>query len=78
MRPILRCVVAGGVLLAALGAARPSLAQPFTLNEKIKPTELTLEPYRAGDGKGDGRMYGAVVTQTQEAQYFFVRGISIY
>jgi hypothetical protein len=66
------------VLLAGMSVARPLLAQPFTLNEKIKPTELKLEPYRSGNSKTNGRIYGAVITQTQETQYFFVQGISIY
>jgi hypothetical protein len=57
----------------------PAPAQPFTLDQKIKPTELALQPYRdGGSGKADGRVYGATITQTQPTQYFFVKGISIY
>src|ERR1700681_195724 len=78
MRQMLRGVTVGCVVLAGLGIARPSSAQPFTLNDKIKPTEITLKTYRAGGGKADGRVYGAVITQTQATQYFFVQGISIY
>src|SRR5438445_8065151 len=65
-------------VISVLLVARPARAQPFTLDAKIKPTEIKLAPYRPGDGKADGRVYGAVVTQTQEAQYFFLQGISIY
>jgi hypothetical protein len=72
------CFTVVCVLLAGMSVARPLMAQPFTLNDKIKPTELKLTPYRAGDSKTHGRVYGAVVTQTQETQYFFVQGISIY
>jgi len=75
---ILRRFAIGAVLLAALSIAQPLMAQPFTLNDKIKPTELTLAPYRGANGRADGRMYGAVIAQTQEVQYFFVRGVSIY
>ena len=66
MRQMFRGFAVGSGLLA--GIASQALAQPFTLDEKINPTELKLEPYRAGGGKADGRLYGAVVTQTQEAQ----------
>jgi len=68
----------GCILLAGASVARPVMAQPFTLNDKIKPTEIKLQPYREGSGKAGGRIYGAVITQTQEAQYFFVQGVSIY
>ena len=78
MRHMLRALTIGCVLAAGLVAARPSYAQPFTLNEKIKPTEIKLEPYRASNGKADGRIYGAELTQTQGEQYFFVQGVSIY
>jgi len=65
-------------LLVACGSARTAAAQPFTLDEKIKPTELKLEPLRSGDPKTDGRMYGAAITQTGPVQYFFVQGVSIF
>ena len=68
----------GVCLLAVCAAARTSAAQPFTLDEKIKPTELTLQPLTSGDSKGDGRVYGATNTQTQAVQYFFVQGLSIF
>ncbi len=66
------------ILLAGIGTATPLFAQPFTLDEKIKATELKLQPYRAGDGKADGRIYGAIITQTEATQYFYVEGVSIY
>jgi len=67
----------GVMVVAALAVARPSTAQPFTLDQKITPTELALQTYRGG-GKLDGRVYGASITQTDDARYFFVKGISIY
>lgn len=78
MRQMLRGLITGWVVLACLGAARTALAQPFTLNEKIKPTEIKLEPYHTGNDKTDGRIYRAVVTQTEDAQYFYVQGLSIF
>lgn len=67
------------LLLALLvSTAGPALAQPFTLDDKIKPTELKLEPMRAGDAKIDGRLYGATITLTEPARYYFVQGVSIY
>jgi len=65
-------------LLIACGTARTATAQPFTLDEKIKPAELKLEPLRSGDPKTDGRLYGSTITQTQPVQYFFVQGVSIF
>jgi len=64
-------------LLVAVAAARPAAAQPFSLDEKIKPTELKLQPL-SGDPRTAGRQYGATITQTQPDQYFFVQGVSIY
>ena len=55
-----------------------AMAQPFTLDQKVKPTELTLQPYRGADKRLEGRLYGVEVTQTEPTQYFFVQGLSIY
>ncbi len=65
------------VAFAALVATR-AVAQPFTLDEKIKPVELKLTAYKAGDPKADGRVSGTVITQTAPTQYFFVQGLSIF
>lgn len=73
MRIRVHCLALAGLLLATTAAA-----QPFTLDEKIKPTELKLEPFRNGDPKTDGRLYGAVITQSDPTQYFFVQGLSIF
>ena len=66
-----------GLTLACVLVAARAGAQPFTLDQKIKPTELTLQPYRDGDTLA-GRMSGGDVTQTEPTQYFFVKGLSIY
>jgi hypothetical protein len=64
------------VLLAF--TACPAWAQPFTLDDTIKPTEIKLEPYKTGDPKTEGRMYGASISQSEPARYFFLQGVSIY
>lgn len=76
MGPGIVGIVASTVLI--LGVAANALGQPFTLDEKIKPAELKLEPYGAAGDKTAGRMYGAVITQTQSTQYLFVRNVSIF
>ena len=78
MRAQLLTITLGSVLLLNAVAARVASAQPFTLDEKIKPTEVKLQPVQAGDPKFTGRVYGATITQTQPVQYFFVQGLSIY
>lgn len=78
MQARLLTITLGSVLCMCAGAARVASAQPFTLDEKIKPTELKLQPAPGGDPKFTGRLYGATITQTQPAQYFFVPGLSIY
>ena len=77
MRHWLRPFAIGGVLLAGISTARTAAAQPFTLDQKVKPVELKLQPYRGG-GRADGRIYAAEITQTEPTQYFFVQGLSIY
>jgi len=80
MRALLRSitVVCALPMAMAIAAARPAAAQPFTLEQKIKPTELKLQPYRAGDKRLGGHVYGAEITQTEPTEYFFVQGLSIY
>jgi len=65
-------------VFATVFLASQSQAQPFTLDEKIKPTELTLADYKSDDGRANGRIVQSIFTQTEPVQYFFVKGISIY
>ncbi len=67
-----------GFALACLLIAARAGAQPFTLDDKIKPTELKLETFEAGDQKTAGRLSGRAVTQAASTQYFFVQGLSIF
>ncbi|MFM9905424.1 MAG: hypothetical protein ACKVQJ_12750 [Pyrinomonadaceae bacterium] len=53
-------------------------AQPFSTDEKIKPTELKLTSYVGKAAKEKGRIAIVDVNQKDESLYFFVRGISIF
>ncbi|MEQ1642791.1 MAG: hypothetical protein ABL959_05045 [Pyrinomonadaceae bacterium] len=53
-------------------------AQPFSPDEKIKPTELKLTEYAGSNPKEKGKIGLVSVTQKDETLYFFVRGISIF
>jgi|GEM_PF-572693 hypothetical protein len=66
-----------GVLIAHLicGAL---YAQPFNLDEKIKPVQLEWVNYGELEGKQQQKVCVAEVTQTEKAMYFFANGISIY
>ncbi len=52
--------------------------QPFTMDEKIKPTELKLSSYVGKTAKEKGRIAIVDVNQKDESLYFFVRGISVF
>ncbi|HMT09375.1 MAG TPA: hypothetical protein PKA82_15335 [Pyrinomonadaceae bacterium] len=53
-------------------------AQPFALDEKIKPSELKLTDYTSKDARMKGKVAVAEVTQKNDSLYFFVKGISIF
>src|SRR5688572_17727791 len=53
-------------------------AQPFTLDERIKPKQLKLVDYRKDDPKRKGRVNITEVTQESDTLYYFVKDISIY
>jgi hypothetical protein len=56
-----------------------ALAQPFTLEEKIKPVELILKAVNPAKlPKAKGRMNVTEVTQAEDTAYYFVQGASIY
>ena len=55
------------------------IAQPFTMNPDIVPTELTLNPFKpATNEKMNGRISITNVTQVKDTLYFFVKGLSVY
>lgn len=53
-------------------------AQPFTLDENIKPVELKLVKYHPDNEIGQGMICVTDVTQTRDTLYFFIKGFSIY
>lgn len=55
------------------------IAQPFNLDENIKPVELTLHTFNPpADPKAKGKLNVTEVTQVKDTLYYFARGISIY
>ena len=63
-------------ITAYCGAA---VAQPFTLNKDLKPTELIMIPYKdKKDTTWNGKINITTVKQTKDTMYFFVKGLSIY
>ena len=55
------------------------VAQPFTLNKDLKPTELVMIPYKdKKDTLWNGKINITTVKQTKDTMYFFVKGLSIY
>src|SRR5260370_41506054 len=78
MQNVERSLAVGVMFLSAAFLSRPLKAQPFTLDQKIKPIELTLSNYNTGDPRAQGRIAQASFTQTENTQYYFVQGISIF
>src|SRR5260370_7389352 len=73
------CSLAVGVMfLSAAFLSQPMKAQPFTLDEKIKPIELRLDEYKTDDQRAQGRIAQASFIQTENTQYYFVRVTSIF
>lgn len=54
------------------------LAQPFTLDDNIKPVELTLIDYKKEDTLKKGRINITEVTQVKDTLYYFVKGLSMF
>lgn len=78
MRNVLHSLAVGVIFVSAAFLSQPLKAQPFTLDQKIKPIELTLSDYKTDDPRAQGRIAQASFTQTENTQYYFVRGISIF
>lgn len=53
-------------------------AQPFSLDERIKPTELKLVDYKKDDSLRRGRINITKVVQVKDTAYYFVQGLSMY
>lgn len=55
------------------------IAQPFTLDPKIRPVEIKLHKFNpASEPKAKGRLGIAEVNQQKDTLYYFVKGASIY
>lgn len=68
------------MLLLALSCIVHSLAaQPFNLDENVKPVELNLYPFNPpAQPKAKGRLNVTNVTQVKDTLYFFAKGMDIY
>lgn len=66
------------VLFVAIVTSSVAIAQPFTLDKKIKPVELTWLNYKAKDSAWNGKINITSVKQVKDTLYFFVKGLSIY
>lgn len=56
-----------------------TVAQPFTLDKKIKPVELRMTNYINKDKKDwNGKINITTTTQNTDTAYYFVKGISMY
>ena len=54
-------------------------AQPFNLDENVKPVELNLYPFNPPDQpKAKGRLNVTQITQVKDTLYFFAKGMDIY
>jgi hypothetical protein len=53
-------------------------SQPFTLEEKIQPVELTWEEYKKDDKKAKGRVSTKACNQDTDTAYYWIQGISMY
>ena len=55
------------------------MAQPFTLDKKLKPVQLKLHKYNSpNEPKAKGRISISQTTQTDDTTFYFVKGASIY
>lgn len=54
-------------------------AQPFNLDENVKPVELKFEEYKKqGEEKAKGRISVNTLTQEQDTAYYFIQGLNMY
>jgi hypothetical protein len=54
------------------------MAQPFTLDKKVKPVLLNLIPYKAKDSAYNGKINITNVNQIVDTSYYYVKGLGIY
>lgn len=66
------------LLLFSTMIATTVVAQPFTLDKKLKPILLELVPYKSNDTTRNGQSNTTEVVQVQDTSYYYVKGLSIY
>lgn len=67
------------VLLPCLLAFNFIHAQPFNLEERIQPVELSWKDYvKEGSDKAKGRISLNELTQEQDTMYYFIKGLNMY
>jgi hypothetical protein len=67
------------ILLLLLVFNKISIAQPFSLDKKIKPVELKMINYVNKENKDwNGKINITEVTQNDDSAYYFVKGLSMY
>jgi hypothetical protein len=65
-------------LIFALFFSSKLIAQPFSLDERVKPIEIEFRDFNPKDSIKQGKISIASVQQTEDTMYFFAKGISIY
>ena len=53
-------------------------AQPFSLDDRVQPTELNLVDYKKDDTLRRGKINITEVTQNKDTSYYFVKGLSMF
>jgi hypothetical protein len=62
-----------------LMAGKETAAQPFNLDENIRPVELNFEEYKKeGEDKPKGRISMNTYSQENDTAYYFIKGLSMY
>ena len=54
------------------------MGQPFSLDERVQPTELNLVDFKKTDTLQKGRINMSEITQNKDTAYYFVRGLSMF
>lgn len=63
------------VLLVAFGKV---VAQPYSLDKKIKPKELIMKDYKKVNPTMSGKISVCSIVQDKDTAYYFVKGAGIY
>ena len=75
MKKITRLILSAAAFLALQNICS---AQPFSLDDRIQPTELNLVDYKKDDTIRRGKINITEVTQNKDTSYYFVKGLSMF